>query len=117
MGSGSDEWPNGEGGRLSPSEDFSGLAFITSEYRLNDMSEISIHIGWEYFLGLIGTLIGIAYYTNGRLTRLETTVEWVKDTLARLTARLGTPSDDQATPTAPKPRRKGSRRIAVGSEN
>jgi hypothetical protein len=57
------------------------------------MSELSIHIGWEYFLGLIGTLIGIAYYTNGRLTRLETTVDWVKDTLARLTAKLEAPAN------------------------
>ena len=55
---------------------------------LAGMSELSIHIGWEYFLGVIGTLIGIAYYTNGRLTRLETTVDWVKDALARLTANL-----------------------------
>jgi hypothetical protein len=59
----------------------------------NGMSELSIHIGWEYFLGLIGTLIGIAYYTNGRLTRLETTVDWVKDTLARLTAKFEAPAD------------------------
>jgi hypothetical protein len=59
------------------------------------MSELSIHIGWEYFLGLIGTLIGIAYYTNGRLTRLETTVDWVKETLAQLTAKLEGPADSR----------------------
>jgi hypothetical protein len=57
------------------------------------MSEISIHIGWEYFLGVIGTLIGIAYYTNGRLTRLETTVDWVKDTLTRLSAKFEAPTE------------------------
>lgn len=39
-------------------------------------------------MGLIGTLIGIAYYTNGRLTKLETSMDWVKDTLSRLTANL-----------------------------
>jgi hypothetical protein len=52
------------------------------------MNELSIHIGWEYFLGVIGTLIGIAYYTNGRLTKLETSMDWVKDALSRLNARF-----------------------------
>jgi hypothetical protein len=68
------------------------------------MSELSIHIGWEYFLGLIGTLIGIAYYTNGRLTRLETTVDWVKDTLARLTAKFEAPVDSHGAPTTTAPK-------------
>jgi hypothetical protein len=49
------------------------------------MSGFAIYINWEYFLGVVGTLIAIAYYTNGRLTRLETSMEWVKDTLRRLT--------------------------------
>jgi len=49
------------------------------------MSGLTIYINWEYFLGVIGTVIAIAYYTNGRLTRLETSMEWVKDTLRRIT--------------------------------
>jgi hypothetical protein len=74
------------------------------------MNELSIHIGWEYFLGLIGTLIGIAYYTNGRLTRLETTVDWVKDALARLTAKFEVPADSHGVhPTRnPKAARRAS---------
>ena len=68
------------------------------------MSELSIHIGWEYFLGVIGTLIGIAYYTNGRLTRLETTVEWVKDTLVRLTTKFEAPVDSGGAPTTTAPK-------------
>ncbi len=46
------------------------------------MDGLIIHINWEYFFGIIGVLIGIAYYANGRLTRLETSVEWLKDTMA-----------------------------------
>jgi hypothetical protein len=48
------------------------------------MNNIIISINWEYFLGLIGTLIALAYYANGRLTRLETSVEWLKETLRSL---------------------------------
>ena len=33
---------------------------------------------------MVGTLIAIAYHTNGRLTKLETSMEWVKDTLRGL---------------------------------
>src|SRR5689334_14133560 len=42
---------------------------------------LTINIGWEYFLGLIGTLIALAYYTNGRFTRIETNFEWLADTV------------------------------------
>ena len=48
------------------------------------MNGLVIYINWEYFLGFIGTLIGIAYYANGRLTRLETSVEWLKEALRGL---------------------------------
>lgn len=80
------------------------------------MSELSIHIGWEYFLGVIGTLIGIAYYTNGRLTRLETTVEWMKDTLTRLMTKFESPSEDHDKPPSvvTKVARKASTRRVFG---
>jgi hypothetical protein len=48
------------------------------------MNTLVISINWEYFLGLVGTLIGIAYYANGRFTRLETSVEWLTETLRGL---------------------------------
>jgi hypothetical protein len=50
------------------------------------MGELAIHISWEYFLGLTGTIVALAYYANGRLTRLETSMEWVKDTLKQVAA-------------------------------
>ena len=52
------------------------------------MNGLIIYINWEYFFGVIGVLIGIAYYANGRLTRLETSVEWLKDTLKALKSEL-----------------------------
>jgi len=48
------------------------------------MNTIIISINWEYFLGLIGTLIALAYYANGRFTRLETSVEWLTETFRGL---------------------------------
>jgi hypothetical protein len=48
------------------------------------MGGLTINISWEYFLGIMGSLIAIAYYTNGRFTALETTVEWLKETVTEL---------------------------------
>lgn len=48
------------------------------------MDGLVISISWEYFLGVMGSLIAIAYYTNGRFTALETTVEWLKETVNEL---------------------------------
>jgi len=48
------------------------------------MSDITINIDWPYFLGVIGALIGVAYYANGRMTKLETSVEWLKEALLEL---------------------------------
>ena len=49
---------------------------------------LTINIGWEYFLGIIGTLIALAYYANGRFTRLETNAEWLADAIHDLTIKL-----------------------------
>lgn len=48
------------------------------------MNGLIIYISWEYFLAAVGTLIGLAYYANGRFTKLETSVEWLKDALRGL---------------------------------
>lgn len=48
------------------------------------MNNVVIYINWEYFLGLVGTLIALAYYANGRFTRIETSVEWLTETLRDL---------------------------------
>lgn len=51
------------------------------------MDTIVINIDWQYFLGIIGSLIAIAYYAQGRFTALETDVTWLKETLSELTIR------------------------------
>jgi hypothetical protein len=58
------------------------------------MDGITIHIGWEYFLGIIAALLGVAWYTNGRFTALETSMQWVRDILSD----LKTASDNVITP-------------------
>ena len=52
------------------------------------MNGITIYIDWPYFLSIVGTLIGVAYYAKGRFTKIETTVEWLKDILLDIKARL-----------------------------
>src|SRR3954454_4837662 len=48
---------------------------------------LTINVNWEYFLGIIGTLVALAYYANGRFTRIETNFEWLADTVRDLTIR------------------------------
>lgn len=48
------------------------------------MNEISIQINWVYFLGIIFALICVAWYSNGRFTKLETDMEWIKNLLKNL---------------------------------
>ena len=58
------------------------------------MSSLTITIGWEYFLGIMVALIVVAWYSNGRFTALETSMEWVKELLKEV--KLA--SDNAATP-------------------
>jgi len=51
---------------------------------ITSMDTLSINISWEFFLGLIGSLIAIAYYANGRFTGLETDVQWLKEMMSEL---------------------------------
>ena len=48
------------------------------------MDTLVINISWEYFLGIMGGLIAIAYYANGRFTALETNVAWLKEMVTEL---------------------------------
>jgi hypothetical protein len=52
------------------------------------MNGLTIYLDWQYFLGILGALIGMAYYANGRFTKIETTVEWLRQTLLEIKARL-----------------------------
>jgi hypothetical protein len=63
-----------------------GLCFVAVYNRA--MNGITIYVDWAYFLGIVGTLIGIAYYANGRFTKIETTIEWLKETLIEIKSRL-----------------------------
>jgi hypothetical protein len=52
------------------------------------MNGITIYVDWQYFLGILGALIGMAYYANGRFTKIETTVEWLKELLLEIKDQL-----------------------------
>jgi len=51
------------------------------------MDTIVITISWEYFLGVMGALIGIAYYSNGRFTAVETDIGWLKEMISELSIK------------------------------
>jgi hypothetical protein len=65
------------------------------------MNGITIYIDWAYFLGIVGTLIGIAYYANGRFTKIETTVEWLKEILLEIKKHLDNDRAQQSRDLAP----------------
>jgi hypothetical protein len=52
------------------------------------MNGLTIYVDWQYFLGILGALIGMAYYANGRFTKIETTVEWLKEILLEIKNQL-----------------------------
>lgn len=52
--------------------------------RFDSMNGLIIYINWEYFIGVLGTLIAIAYYGSGRFTRIETSIEWLMDAVRGL---------------------------------
>ena len=45
---------------------------------------ITINVGWEWALGIFGLLILIAWKGSARFTSLETSMQWVKQTLSEL---------------------------------
>src|ERR1700722_10784683 len=54
---------------------------------MSGMGNLVINISWEYFLGVLGSLVVVAYYASGRFTRLESDVQWLTDVVRDLTIR------------------------------
>jgi hypothetical protein len=72
------------------------------------MATLTIQISWEYALGIIGAIIAgsasIAWYASGRLAALETSMEWVKSTLAELKVAIDNMNASKLTFGASSPR-------------
>jgi hypothetical protein len=49
---------------------------------------LAIDISWEFFFGIIGTLITLAYFANGRVTRLETNFDWLANAVRDLAIKM-----------------------------
>jgi hypothetical protein len=65
------------------------------------MNGVTIYVDWQYFLGILGALIGMAYYGNGRFTKIETTVEWLKEILLEIKKQLDNDGTQQKSNLAP----------------
>lgn len=65
------------------------------------MTDLIVNISWEYFLGILGSLIALAYYANGRFTRLETNFQWLADAVRNLTIKAENVSTKLFDPGSP----------------
>ena len=52
------------------------------------MEPLIIQINWVYFLGLIGALIVVAYYSGARFSGIETSITWIKESITKLEGRM-----------------------------
>jgi hypothetical protein len=48
------------------------------------MNGLTIYISWEWALGIIGTIVLIAWKANGRFTSIETSLDWLVDRIKDL---------------------------------
>jgi hypothetical protein len=53
-----------------------------------DMNELVIKVGWEFFFGIIGSLLVFAWYGSARFTRLESSFEDVKRRISNLEGKV-----------------------------
>ena len=60
---------------------------MLARIQFEHMDSLFINISWEYFLGIIGTLIGLAYYASSRFTALETDIGWLKEIISELSIK------------------------------
>jgi hypothetical protein len=51
------------------------------------MSDLVINVSWEYFLGIVGSIVALAYYASGRFSRLETSVDWLSEAVRELSIK------------------------------
>jgi len=58
------------------------------------MEEIVIKINWIYFLGILGSLIYMAWQASSRFTKLETDMTWVKDVVKKIDENTTKKIDD-----------------------
>jgi hypothetical protein len=65
------------------------------------MNGLTIYVDWQYFLGILGALIGMAYYANGRFTKIETTVEWLKEILLEIKKQFDNDRAQQKSKLSP----------------
>jgi len=58
------------------------------------MQGLTIHIDWQWFLGILGALIAIAWYSGGRFSAIETSIQWLKEAVNELKVN----SENENTP-------------------
>ena len=60
------------------------MAYLCLRLSFGLAAMITINVGWEWALGIFGLLLLIAWRGSARFTSLETSMQWVKQTLSEL---------------------------------
>lgn len=59
------------------------------------MEPLNIQIGWMWALGIIGTLLVLAWKANGRFTKIETNVDWLIEGVKELKSETKVDKDNK----------------------
>jgi hypothetical protein len=51
------------------------------------MTDLVINVSWEYFLGIVGSIMALAYYAGVRFTRIDSDVQWLSEAVRDLTIK------------------------------
>lgn len=52
------------------------------------MNGLVINISWEYFFGILGSIILMAWYSGNRFSGMETSIKWIKESITKLEGRM-----------------------------
>jgi hypothetical protein len=52
------------------------------------MEEFVIRINWVYFLGILGSLIAVAWYSSSRFSTIETDIRWLKKLVSEVKKKV-----------------------------
>jgi hypothetical protein len=53
------------------------------------MEGLVINISWEYFFGIMGALLVIAWHSGSKFSKIETSTNWIKEKINNLENRFG----------------------------
>lgn len=56
------------------------------------MEGLIIHITWPYFLGIVGSIVGLAWYDGSRFSAMQKDIDWLVAAVKELQEKSGNQS-------------------------